>query len=163
MEGELIVKGKGRGRQIVLTALCTGILTFLLVLPMMRGWKITGLTAGLVTAAVTYILWRMLYPLLSRLLPGEKESRIPWTLEGEKLRLGAETLDLNRLKKVHCWPNRDALGNKNPGWIVNLETTQGKNYLFRSLEEGEGLDQSIQSLKTLVEALGYGSSWAQEA
>lgn len=163
MEGELIVKGKGRGRQILLTAIVTAVLTFVLVLPMMRGWTISGLVAGLLVAAVTYILWRLLYPMMARLIPGEKEKRIPWTLDEETLHLGGESLARDNIRKVHCWPNRDALGNAHPGWTVNVETKQGKNQLFRSLEEGDALDESIQSLKTLVEALGFGASWVQEA
>lgn len=164
MNGELILKGNSPWKKILPTVLLTTLLTFLLILPMMLRLKVTGLMAAAMVAILTYVLWRLLYPLMSRLLPeGEKNRRLPWRLDGEALYLGEENIPLENLKMVHCWPNRDALGNRLPGWTVNLETKgKQKNQVFRSLEEGEELTASVESLHTLVEALGYGSLWVEE-
>ena len=110
---------------------------------------------------LAYVLLRVFYPVFDRLLPGgRREESVEWTVSGSTLKLAGTSIGRDQIRSVHCWPNRDALGNDKPGWTVNIET-DGKNILLRSLSEEGRAEQSAQSLRNLVEALGYGGAWSR--
>lgn len=162
MTGKLILKNSGRWKQTLPAVVLTAVVTFICVWPLMTRVKADGLMLGAMAALVTYILWRVLYPVLAKMLPGgENTSTLDWELTGEALRLGMDTIPLDTIRMVHCWPNRDALGHPLEGWTVNIETT-GKNRVLCSLEDGPDVQASVESVHALVTALGYESRWTEE-
>ena len=64
---------------------------------------------AVVCALTAYLLFRLLYPAISALLPGGQQS-VSWSVTATELRLGGQTVDRDTIKMVHCWPGRDALG-----------------------------------------------------
>ena len=164
MTGELILKNAKRWKQILPAVVLTAIATFACVWPLMTRVRADGLMKGIMAALVTYILWRVLYPVLAGMMPGgDKVLRQSWSLSGGKLQLGDRTLELANVKMVHCWPNRDALGHQLSGWIVNIEMEGSrKNCILYSLDEGKDVDASVESLHQLVTALGYEARWVEE-
>ena len=161
MSGSLLLKKEGAWKEGLPAVVITAVLTFLCVWPLVRRVPQKGMLPGLMAALVTYLLWRGLYPALAGLFQrGGKSYSLSWTLDETLLTLGEARISRESIKMVHCWPGRDALGTKHPGWTVNIETT-GKNYLLRSLEGGEEQEASERSLRALVEALGYGSAWVE--
>ncbi len=162
MTGELILKSGVRWKQILPAVVLTAGVTFAVVWPMMTRMKGDGLMWAAMAALMTYVLWRVLYPLLVKLMPGgEKPGAVVWELRGDVLQLGEDTIPLDSIKMVHCWPNRDALGHRLEGWTVNIETT-GKNRVLCSVEDGPQVQASEESVHALVTALGYESSWVEE-
>ena len=115
---------------------------------------------AVVCALTAYLLFRLLYPAISALLPGGQQS-VSWSVTATELRLGGQTVDRDTIKMVHCWPGRDALGNRRSGYTVNIETA-GKNFLLRSAAEGQDAEKSAAQLRALVSALGYGRQWPEE-
>ena len=115
---------------------------------------------AVVCALTAYLLFRLLYPAISALLPGGTQS-VSWSVTATELRLGGDTVDRDTIKMVHCWPGRDALGNRRSGYTVNIETA-GKNFLLHSLAEGQDAEKSASELRALVSALGYGRQWPEE-
>ena len=83
-----------------------------------------------------------------------------WRVTPDTLYLGETAIPRSSIRQVYCWPNRDALGHKGTGWTINIETT-GKNQVLRSLTEGEDLERSVQQLRAMVVALGYGDRWEE--
>ncbi len=162
MRGELILKNSGRWKQTLPAIALTAVITFACVWPLMTRVQAEGLMRGVMAALVTYILFRVLYPVLVKMMPGgDKDSTVIWELTGDELHLGEDIVPLHTIKMVYCWPNRDALGHQLPGWTVNIETT-GKNRVLCSVEEGADCASSVQRLHDLVTALGYGEHWIEE-
>lgn len=165
MSGELILKNSKRWKQVLPAVLLTALATFFLVWLLMgrRSASTSDILMGIMVVVLAYILFRTLYPALVKLMPGgDKTLHLRWRLTGDALELGEETISLDNIRKVHCWPNRDALGHRLAGWIVNIETVKGKNHVLCSVDEGDGVDESVESLHQLVSALGYESGWVEE-
>jgi hypothetical protein len=164
MSGEVTLKNNGAGWHsaaavgltIAAVGLCGGLA---------HGyWNVENRWAGsIVAAVVAYVLWRMLYPAIARLLPQrEAVQTVAWTLTEDTLTIGGDVIPRSAIRQVHCWPNRDALGSALAGWTVNIETS-GKNRVLRSVTEGDRANASARQLRELVEALGYGRRWDEAA
>ena len=111
-----------------------------------------------VAAVVTaYILFRFIYPVVAGWMGRGEEQTIPWTLTEESLTIGPRSIPRQSIRKVHCWPGRNALGQSTGNMVVNIETT-GKNRVLRTLS-GARAEESAASLEQLVRALGYGDAW----
>ena len=164
MNGELILKKTKKWKKILPSVAVTALVTFLFIMLLVRRMEAGTLMVGIMAALVTYILFRTLYPTLSGLFDGgEKAVTVPWSYSGAALQLGEETIAMEHVKMVHCWPNRDALGHTLPGWIVNIEGEKGhKNHILYSLDEGDRVEASVETLHELVIALGYKDSWTEE-
>ena len=165
MSGTLLVEQENRWRRtlpaVLLSAVGAGALTWLAFISLPQGIFSSELALVACMALLAYVLFRVLYPAAVRLMPGgDAVQSIPWTVDDDALTLNGTALPRSAIKMVHVWPNRDALGIRSAGWVVNIETT-GKNRVFRSLSEGENADRSAQSLEMLVTALGYGRQWEQ--
>ena len=122
----------------------------------------SGPTAAVGTAILAYVLYRVFYKSFFAMMAEKKlQGHMRWFVTKEEVVLGPTVIDRSAIRNVHCWPNRDALGNVLGGWTVNIETT-GKNHLLRSLKEGPDMERSVNSLHALVEAMGYGRNWKEQ-
>ena len=168
MSGELILKNNDRWKRTLPAVVVTTLVTFGFVLLMQRFFgaevlEAYGVMGAILIALLTYVVFRSFYPAACSLLhSGAKVLPVPWTLTGTALMLGKDEIRLDNIKMVHCWPNRDALGHDQGGWIVNIETKQGRNRVLCSVDEGSGVADSVERLKELVEALGYRDRWVEE-
>lgn len=159
MSGELTMEKGGWPRLAVSVAAVCAVDGALMVLILPR-LHLTGMAQAVVCALTAYLLFRLLYPAFSALLPGGMQT-VSWSVTATELHLGGETVDRDAIKMVHCWPGRDALGNRRGGYTVNIETA-GKNFLLRSAAEGQEAEKSAAQLRALVSALGYGRQWPEE-
>lgn len=159
MSGELTLE-KTNWMGTLLAVLLACAVTVVLMLLFLPRLGLTGFSRGAVAALGAYVIFRLLYPMTASLFPGNKEETT-WTVTADKLVLGQREIPLDTIKMVHCWPNRDALGQQGSGWTVNIETT-GKNQLLRSCTKEQDAKESARQLRALVIALGYGSAWAEE-
>lgn len=158
MSGELLLETRGKtlpalGLSCLLTA--GAALVFLRRLPLSG-----GAARGAAAALLAYVLFRILYPALRRLLPGRAAAAGTWTVTPETLYLNGTAIPREEIRQVYCWPNRDALGHAGGGWTVNLET-DGGHHVLRTLSEGADADRSVRQLRAMVVALGYGSCWKE--
>ena len=163
MSGNVTVEMKKNTSRTVLAVVLTAALTLGLCLSIGRRLVsgAQGFLSGALLALMAYVLFRVLYPMFSSLLAGkEKDHRLRWSITADTLTLDEDVIPLDSIKQIHVWPNRDALGHRNPGWVVNIET-KGKNRVLRSLTEEASAEASGQELRTLVEALGYGHCWVE--
>lgn len=161
MSGELLIKNH-IGRQTVPAVLlaCAGAIALTLLIA--RFWPMENSFArGAVLALLAYVLFRVFYPVCTDLFSkGKAGSGGTWRVTEDTLYLNNLAIPRSTIKMVHCWPNRDALGNGGTGWTVNIETT-GKNHVLRSLTQGADAERSAQQLRAMVIALGYGSQWPE--
>lgn len=164
MSGTLIVENEKQWKRtlpaVLLAVLGAGALTWFFLTRMPSWVEFSSELAQMATSALlAYVLFRVLYPAAAKALPGGDAVRnILWTVNGDTLTLDGDEIARSAIKMVHVWPNRDALGIRGGGWVVNIETT-GKNRVLRSLTEGEEAERSAESLETLVAALGYRRQW----
>ena len=160
--GELILPDR-RFRTLFLPLLASGGVTaavMILVTPFLSDLSLdgylpldSGFQRGAVIALLTYILFRLLYPIAAdRLIPHGGAVSVPWELTAEALILNGETIPRDSIRQVHIWDNRNALGQIQPGCIVNIERN-GKNILLRSLTRGGEAEESAARLKAFAEAL----------
>ena len=159
MSGQLTLEKTEWKRTLLAVVLAAAVAAALMLLLLPR-LGLTGFARGAVAALGAYVLFRVLYPLTAGLFPGGG-TELTWQVTADKLVLGQTEIPLDAIKMVHCWPNRDALGHRSAGWVVNIETT-GKNQLLRSRTGETEAKQSARQLRALVTALGYGSAWAEE-
>lgn len=159
MSGELTLEKSGWPRMAATVAAVCALDAALMVF-LLPHLHLTGMAQAVVCALTAYLLFRLLYPAISALLPGGQQS-VSWSVTATELRLGGQTVDRDAIKMVHCWPGRDALGNRRSGYTVNIETA-GKNFLLRSAAEGQDAEKSAAQLRALVSALGYGRQWPEE-
>ena len=159
MSGELTLEKSGWPRLAATVAAVCALDAALMVF-LLPHLHLTGMAQAVVCALTAYLLFRLLYPAISALLPGGQQS-VSWSVTATELRLGGQTVDRDAIKMVHCWPGRDALGNRRSGYTVNIETA-GKNFLLRSAAEGQDAEKSAAQLRALVSALGYGRQWPGE-
>lgn len=159
MSGELTLEKSGWPRLAATVAAVCALDAALMVF-LLPHLHLTGMAQAVVCALTAYLLFRLLYPAISALLPGGQQS-VSWSVTATELRLGGQTVDRDTIKMVHCWPGRDALGNRRSGYTVNIETA-GKNFLLRSASEGQDAEKSAAQLRALVSALGYGRQWPEE-
>lgn len=159
MSGELTLEKSGWPRLAATVAAVCALDAALMVF-LLPHLHLTGMAQAVVCALTAYLLFRLLYPAISALLPGGQQS-VSWSVTATELRLGGQTVDRDTIKMVHCWPGRDALGNRRSGYTVNIETA-GKNFLLRSAAEGQDAEKSVAQLRALVSALGYGRQWPEE-
>ncbi len=159
MSGELTLEKSGWPRLAATVAAVCALDAALMVF-LLPHLHLTGMAQAVVCALTAYLLFRLLYPAISALLPGGQQS-VSWSVTATELRLGGQTVDRDAIKMVHCWPGRDALGNRRSGYTVNIETA-GKNFLLRSAAEGQDAEKSAAQLRALVSALGYGRQWPEE-
>ncbi len=161
MSGEVLLKHHAWWQVLPAMALslaAAGGLTWMVISRL----PLEGLAMAAVSALLAYALFRCLYPVFTGLLGGRKAVEpTPWTCTEDALVLGGDRIPRESIRMVHCWQDRDALGNRSAGWVVNIETT-GRNRLLRSLDEGADAEQSVQQLRALVTALGYGSQWNEQ-
>ncbi|MBR1690699.1 MAG: hypothetical protein IJ713_08000 [Oscillibacter sp.] len=162
MSGELTLERKSVW-SVALALLASAAVTAAVMLlylqhPLLPGGNLWPLFA---MAALTFVIFRIMYPAAEELLfHGRAAATVAWTVTAETLAIGGRTIRRADIKNVYCWPNRDALGNSQAGWTVNIETA-GKNELLRSLTRGAEIDDSVRRLRELVAALGYGSQWPE--
>lgn len=160
MSGELLLKTRSWRQMLPGLVLAAAIAAGVTLLAM-QYLSLTGIARGAAAAAIAYVLFRVLYPVCTRLFSrGTSAQAGTWRVTEDTLYLNETAIPRAGIRQVHCWPNRDALGHAGAGWTVNIETT-GKNYLLRSLTEGEDLERSVRQLRAMVTALGYGSRWDQ--
>ena len=161
MTGKLIVKGGADWKRTLLVGGLSGIVSVVLVLLLVRRLPLSGMAQMLVVALLTYVILRVFFRTFSSLIPQKQTGQtLDWTLDEKTLTLGEDTIPLESIRQVHCWPNRDAMGYDLPGWKVNIETS-GKNRLLCTLTEGEEMEESVRRLRRLVAALGYGYNWVE--
>lgn len=128
------------------------------VQPMWGIENMTGLARSVLVALGAYVIFAILRYLLERILPErENVASLPWRVEEGTLTLDDSAIPLASIRKVHCWPGRNILGQSTGNMVVNIETT-GKNRVLRTLS-GEQGEESASSLEQLVRALGYGADW----
>ena len=151
LSGTLVLEARS-GRAAALSVLCATLLTAGLLSLTLRRVSLTGWSLGIAAAVLAYVLYRVLYPELSRLFGGGVR-RAAWTLTADALTLDGRTVPREAIIKVHVWPSRDALGHTLSGWTVNIETT-GRNLLLRSLAAGADAAESKAELERLASALG---------
>lgn len=173
MSGNILVSA-GSGRRtllrLVLSLAATAVVAYLLwpvALPFLERvhmeplWGIENMTKiarSAVVAVGVYVVFSLLSYCFERLLPDNGETgTLPWRVEDETLTLGEVSIPLESIRKVHCWPGRNILGQSTGNVVVNIETT-GKNQVLRSLD-GERARESEAALEELVRALGYGAAW----
>ena len=157
MSGILILQGRGGWKRGVAVFAVSALFTALSVLPMARHLPLTGMSRAAVVALTAYALVRVSYRAFDTgLRRREAPAELTWRLTEDTLTIGDDAIPRRSIRMVHCWPNRDALGHTLPGWTVNIET-DGKNRVLRTLTEGEA--ESVERLRQLVEALGYGRCW----
>lgn len=124
-------------------------------------WGIENMTAivrSALMAVGAYVVFSLLSYCFERLLPDSGETgTLPWRVESGTLTLGETSIPLESIRKVHCWPGRNILGQSTGNIVVNIETT-GKNRVLRTLS-GAQAEESAASLEQLVRALGYGADW----
>lgn len=173
MSGNILVSA-GSGRRtllrLVLSLAATAVVAYLLwpvALPFLERvhmeplWGIENMTKiarSAVVAVGVYVGFSLLSYCFERLLPDNGETgTLPWRVEDETLTLGEVSIPLESIRKVHCWPGRNILGQSTGNVVVNIETT-GKNQVLRSLD-GERARESEAALEELVRALGYGAAW----
>lgn len=109
---------------------------------------------GAATALGAYVVFRLLYPRIGRRSPDAGEEEVSWSVEDGGLVLDGRRIGLDRIRQVHVWPERDALGHPLGGWTANIETVRGeRNALLRI----PGTERAETALRELVEALG--STW----
>lgn len=159
MSGELTLEKSGWPRLAATVAAVCALDAALMVF-LLPHLHLTGMAQAVVCALTAYLLFRLLYPAISALLPGGQQS-VSWSVTATELRLGGQTVDRDTIKMVHCWPGRDALGNRRSGYTVNIETA-GENFLLRSAAEGQDAEKSAAQLRALVSALGYSRQWPEE-
>lgn len=173
MSGNILVSA-GSGRRtllrLVLSLAATAVVAYLLwpvALPFLERvhmeplWGIENMTKiarSAVVAVGVYVVFSLLSYCFERLLPDNGETgTLPWRVEDETLTLGEVSIPLESIRRVHCWPGRNILGQSTGNVVVNIETT-GKNQVLRSLD-GERARESEAALEELVRALGYGAAW----
>lgn len=161
MSGELILENSSQWKRAVPAVLLSCLLAGGATAACLYCLPLEGMSLTICAAVLVYVLFRVLYPVFSRLLARE-ESEQPgtWRVTPDTLYLNDLPISRSAIKMVHCWPNRDALGHARAGWTVNIETT-GKNHVLRSLTEGEALERSVRQLRAMVVALGYGAQWRE--
>ena len=158
MSGEVTLESEQNWKRVLPALLLSCVIAGGVCLTMLSILHLDGMGLAVTAALVGYVLFRCLYPLFEKSLPGGGRRTLAWTVSGGRLTLGERTVPLSEIKNVYCWPNRDALGVDGPGWTVNIETT-GKNLLLRSLRTQEEAERSALELRALVLALGYGDRW----
>ena len=159
MSGELLVKTHSWRETLPGLALSIAVAAGVTLLAM-QYLSLTGFARGAAAAAIAYVLFRVLYPVCTKLFSRGTSARAgTWRVTPDTLYLNDTAIPRASIRQVHCWPNRDALGHAGAGWTVNIETT-GKNHLLRTLTEGEDVDRSVRQLRAMVVALGYGGRWA---
>lgn len=159
MSGKLTLENGGVWKHTVPVILLSAAAAILVDLLVVVRLPLEGLAQTIVIALVTYVLFRIFYPAFSQLLPQQEVLRtVSWTLTAETLTIGDDVIPRDTIRQVHCWPNRDALGNRFAGWTVNIET-KGKNRVLRSVTDEKLAESSARHLRELVEALGYGRVW----
>lgn len=173
MSGNIMVSA-GSGRRtllrLVLSLAATAAAAYLLwptVEPLLERvnvgamWGIQNMTKiarSALVAVGAYVVFSLLWYCFERLLPDSGEAgMLPWRVESGTLTLGEASIPLESIRKVHCWPGRNALGQSTGNMVVNIETT-GKNRVLRTLS-GARAEESAASLEQLVRALGYGDAW----
>lgn len=159
MSGELLLVNGGWGRTALALA-GSGAASLGLTILLLSRVPLEGLALLIAAAVLVYVLFRLFYPVILNLLPRQKDRSGTWTVTPDTLYLNETAIPRDTIKMVHCWPNRDALGNAGAGWAVNIETS-GKNHLLRSLSAGEEAERSVRQLRALVIALGYGAQWRE--
>lgn len=108
MSGELTLERSGWPR-VAVTVAAVCVVDAALMVFLLPHLHLTGMAQAVVCALTAYLLFRLLYPALEGLLPGGKRT-VSWSVTATELRLGGDTVDRSRIKMVHCWPGRDALG-----------------------------------------------------
>ena len=159
MSGELTLERSGWPR-LAATVAAVCLLDGALMVFLLPHLHLPGMAQAVVCALTAYLLFRLLYPAISALLPGGTQA-VSWSVTATELRLGGDTVARDTIKMVPCWPGRDALGNRRSGYTVNIETA-GKNFLLHSLAEGQDAEKSASELRALVSALGYSRQWPEE-
>ena len=159
MSGTLLVKKKGGWKRNGCVLCGSIVITAAVDWVVLRRFPLQGAARSAVIAVLTYILFRVFYGELGRLLPeGGSAQTLEWTLSADTLTLGETVIPRETIRQVHCWPNRDSLGQDLPGWTVNIET-DGKNQVLHSVPEGPERAPSERQLRALVCALGYAGAW----
>lgn len=144
MSGEITVMERNLKAALVALA-AAGAAAFALTMGVFGVLEAGEALRGAVGAAVAYVLCRVLY---GRLNPSGSVRRIAWALSDTELVIDGRTIPRTSIRKVHCWPNRDAFGHERPGRVVNIETGR-QNTLLRSADT----DAAAHELETLVRAL----------
>ena len=155
MSGKLIVKGK---KQSLMTAVAAAaaIAAGGVTAGVVMYWVNRYLqTAGLITQVVVVVAalaaaWYCFFTLDEKLASRGEMETLPWTVTETELRLGEKKIERSKIRQVYCWK-------KKTGWLVNIETS-GPNELLRSRGNDEA---SVESLRALVVALGYGARWQE--
>ena len=159
MSGKLTLENGGGWKHTVPAVLLSAAAALVLTWLLMSRVALSEMPFAIVSVLIAYVLFRVFYPAVSHLIPQQDVLRtVRWTLTGGALTIGDDVIPRDTIRQVHCWPNRDALGNRFAGWTVNIETT-GKNRLLRSVTDEKLAESSARHLRELVEALGYGRVW----
>lgn len=173
MSGTILISAGSAGRTLMKLALSLAVTLAVICLvwpfalpylervqvePMWGIRNMTGLARGVLVALGAYVIFALVRYLLERLLPERgNTASVSWRVAGGTLTLGDDAIPLSTIRKVHCWPGRNILGQSTGNMVVNIETT-GKNRVLRTLS-GEQAEESAAALERLVRALGYGAAW----
>ena len=161
MSGKLLLEPDAQWGRSVPAAIISVLASFLLVVVSYSALEtqvdLDGIAFQVAAVVTAYILFRFIYPVVAGWMGRGEEQTIPWMLTEESLTIGPRSIPRQSIRKVHCWPGRNALGQSTGNMVVNIETT-GKNRVLRTLS-GARAEESAASLEQLVRALGYGDAW----
>lgn len=159
MSGELLLESR-KGALPALALSCLLTLGIALVCLRFLHLPESGVLRGAAGAFLAYVLFRVLYPAMNELLSGGPDARGTWRVTEDTLYLNEEAIPRSSIRQVYCWPNRNALGQTQAGWTVNIELDRGHRVL-RSRSKGGEAEYARRQLRAMVVALGCGSRWAQ--
>lgn len=161
MSGKLLLEPDAQWGRSVPAAIVSVLASFLLVVVSYSALEtrveLEGIAFQVAAVVTAYILFRFIYPVVAGWMGRGEEQTLPWTLTEQTLTLGTVSIPRDKIRKVHCWPGRNALGQSTGNMVVNIETT-GKNRVLRTLS-GDRAQESADALEQLVRALGYGADW----
>ena len=98
MSGELTLERSGWPR-LAATVAAVCLLDGALMVFLLPRLHLTGMAQAVVCALTAYLLFRLLYPAISALLPGGTQS-VSWSVTATELRLGGDTVDRDTIKMV---------------------------------------------------------------
>ena len=143
MSGKLLLEPDAQWGRSVPAAIISVLASFLLVVVSYSALEtqvdLDGIAFQVAAVVTAYILFRFIYPVVAGWMGRGEEQTIPWTLTEESLTIGPRSIPRQSIRKVHCWPGRNALGQSTGNMVVNIETT-GKNRVLRTLSGARAED-----------------------
>lgn len=150
MEGTLTLH-TGGGWKHMLPVYALTVIAFLMAAwvsaPLIQG---QGTGARIVYAIAACLAMWGFYTLFDRIVPwGGHTEKVTWQVNGRTVRIGEETVELDAVRSVNCWPRRDTLGIFRTGWLISIKKDRGSMVI-----ETEGKDTGAE-VDEFLSAIGY--------